>query len=100
MVAIFAEADWYVASPEPEKLWEGELRARDLPSGPATRASLNYLLITPDRQLPVYAANVSERLAPFVGHHLLVRGKLIDLTKEGYGSELWIGCIESSEPER
>jgi len=94
---IYAEAEWYQARPEPEKQWRGVLRRRDSPLGPATRAALSFTLVTEGQQLPVYAANVEQRLAPFVSHQVLVSGKLVDLGKEGFRVELWIAAIRSVE---
>jgi hypothetical protein len=50
--------------------------------------------VTVDNQFPVYAANVASRLAPFVGQKVFIYGKLVDLTNEGFGKELWIGSIQ------
>ena len=95
---IFAEAEWYQARPEPEKQWRGVLRKRDAPLGPATRGALSFTLVTADKSLPVYAANVEQRLGPFVGRQVLVSGKLVDLSQEGFGEELWIASIQAMGP--
>jgi hypothetical protein len=94
MTEIYAGADWYVSRPEQEELWQGVLRERNVPLGPATRAALRYVLVTQDHELGVYAANVERQLASFVGQRVLVHGKLVDLSDEGFGQELWIASIK------
>lgn len=98
MIEIFAKADWYLERPEPEMEWRGLLQERDVPVSPTSRAGVRYLLITKDKQFPVYAANVEQQFATFVGHSVIVRGKLVDLSNEGYGQELWIASIRQVEP--
>lgn len=93
MTEVYAGAHWYQARPEPEKEWRGVLRERDAVVGPGARSALRYTLITGDRQLPVYAANVERVLAPFVGRQVIAYGKQVDLSEEGFGEELWIGSI-------
>jgi hypothetical protein len=100
MTQVYTEAGWYRSRPELEKQWRGVLRKHDAPVGPATRGALKYVLITEDSQLPVYAANVDQQLAPFVGRQVLVNGKLVDLANEGFGQELWIGSIKAIEFEK
>jgi hypothetical protein len=94
---IYAGDDWYRARPEPEEAWRGVLRERDTPTGPATRTSLRYTLVAGGEGVPVYAAQEMDQLAPFVGHEVAVHGKLVDLSAEGFGKELWIGSIRKAE---
>ncbi|MBD0345175.1 MAG: hypothetical protein ICV63_10210 [Coleofasciculus sp. Co-bin14] len=100
MTQIYSGSEWYRSRPELEKQWRGVLQKRDAPVGPATRDALKYVLITEDSQLPVYAANVEQQLAPFVGHQVLVNGKLVGLANEGFGQELWIGSIKAIESDK
>jgi len=93
MSEIFARADWYLARSEPEKEWQGVLRERDVLIGPATRTALLHTLITEDKQYPVYTAAIGQQVSPYVGLLVIVRGKLVDLSNEGFGQELWIGSI-------
>jgi len=70
------------------------LQERVVPRGPATRPALSYQLnIEGGTPIPVYAANVEHLLAPFSEQEVLIRGKLIDLSDEGFGPELWIATI-------
>ncbi len=98
VVEIHAQADWYRARVEPEKNWRGVLRERQVTVGPATRVALAYTLVTEEGELPVYSAQVVDQLMPFVGKQVIVRGKWVDLSKEGAGPELWIAAIETVEP--
>jgi hypothetical protein len=72
------------------------LRKRDAPIGPAGRTALLYTLVTDKQQLPVYVANMERHFASYADAPISVRGKLIDLSSEGFGQELWIGSIETS----
>jgi hypothetical protein len=92
---IYADAEWYCDRRESEKSWRGVLQKRDAPLGPATRPSQSYVLVTNKTRLPVYAANVDGQLAPYVGRRVVVRGKLVDLTRDGFGEELWVASIRS-----
>ena len=98
MTDIFALEDWYRTRPEPEQEWRGILRERDAPISPAGRTALRYTFISGSQQLLVYVANSERQFAPYVDVPVLVRGKLVDLSSEGLGDELWIGSIESSQP--
>jgi hypothetical protein len=93
MTEIYATADWYRTRPEPERVWQGRLQERSAPVGPTGRTTLTYTLVTADAHLPVYAPDGGHRLGPFVGPHVVVKGKLVDLRDEGLGQELWIGAI-------
>jgi len=97
---IYAEADWYRARPEAEKLWRGTLVKRSAPVGPNTRNALKYNLRSGKQVLAVYAAGVEETLAPFADQEVSVRGKLVDLRAEGQGKELWISSIRTESPCR
>lgn len=92
-VRVFADEAWYRERAEPEQAWQGALRRRAEDRGPGGRPGLSFSLQTADQDLPVYAAGVDERLAPFVGARVTVTGKLVDLGGEGFGHELWIGVI-------
>jgi hypothetical protein len=98
MTEIYAGADWYRERPEPEREWRGTLYERNAPLGPAGRPALAYELVTRHGKLPVYAAGVKPKLAPFAGAKVVARGKRVDLTSEGYGPELWIGALRRVAP--
>jgi hypothetical protein len=93
---IYAETEWYRTRPEPEEQKRGILLERDDPAGPAARASLRYVLTTDKGAIPVYAPQPSPQLAKFVGQAVLAYGKLVDLSREGFGKEFWIGSIQRS----
>ena len=91
---VHGRSDWYTERAEPERTWRGVLRRREPPVGPDARTALTYTFISTDGEIDVYAAHVEEILAPLVGLLVMARGKLIDLSDEGYGAELWVGSIE------
>lgn len=97
MPEIYASANWYLAQPEPERTWRGLLQKRKIPQGPAMRTALSYALVTEEGELPVYAATVEELLAPLAGRQVAATGKLVDMSREGFGRELWIAFIEQVE---
>ena len=91
---VYARVDWYRTHPEPERSWRGILRERPVAGGPGERAALRYALVVAEGPtLAVYAAGVEQLLAAFVGREVIVHGKRVDLTTEGFGPELWIGAI-------
>lgn len=99
MIEIYANAEWYRARPEGESTRRGVLQERTVPRGPATRPALMFTLVEGKAQHAVYAAQVEEKLKPFVGQTVVLHGKLVDLSDEGFGRELWIAWIRSARPE-
>ena len=97
MTQVYGDADWYQSRPEPERIWTGTLDERRIGIGPDTRGGLSYVLITDLGQLSVYAANAERQLAEYLRRSVRVRGKLVDLTQEGNGRELWPGSIEAED---
>lgn len=91
---LYSNEIWYQERPEPEQAWCGTLRRRAGDDGPGGRSALAFSLHTKDATLPVYAARVADRLAPYIGMRVIATGKLLDLRSEGMGRELWIGMIE------
>ncbi len=94
MIEIFGAEAWYRQRPEKEVRLQGVLKERQATTGPAGRAALSYSLVTPEEIIPVYAGSVGDRLVPLVGQAVQVTGKLVDLSAEGFGQELWIASIE------
>lgn len=99
IVQIYSNEDWYLSRPEPEEEWRGLFEKREVKAGPATRMALKYKLITKDQTISVYAANAESILEPFVGTQVLIRAKLVDLSSEGFGYELWISTIQRIVPK-
>lgn len=91
---IYGSAEWYRVRPEPEKVWTGTLEQQHKAVGPATRGGLLYSLSTDRGRLDIYAAQAEDLLARMLHSEVRVRGKLVDLTGQGNGEELWIGSIE------
>jgi hypothetical protein len=92
---VYAREAWYAERPEPEEDLSGLLRRREPPSGPAARAALAFTLLTAEREVAIYAAHADAILGPLDGLRVEARGKLVDLTSEGYGEELWLAWIEA-----
>ena len=97
-LGIFAGEPFYLEAEPPEQLFTGTLRRRDIVQGPGTRRHA-YRLISADRELDLYATSyAARRLAPWIGRRVRIQGKLIDLSKEGFGLELWVGEIRLAPP--
>ena len=89
---------WYKTEAGSEKIFEGILKRCQVPIGPNNRpASNKYALETEEDKtttlIPVYSPNVEEFLSRFVERKVSLYGKIVDLSKEGFGFELWIGSI-------
>ena len=89
LAVVFAQEPWYRERTEAERDWDGTLRRRAVIAGPNARTALRYSLIFDGRTLAVYAP--TDRLEPFVDARVRIRGKLADLSPEGFGPELWHG---------
>jgi hypothetical protein len=87
---IFRDAEWYRARPEKEQTWRGRLVERNVPVGPGGRSSLSFELKTDNGVFPVYEDGAKSRIASLVGFPVELSGKLVDLSSEGFGTELWI----------
>jgi hypothetical protein len=97
-VRVFAIEAWYRDRVEQEAVWRGELRERRLPSGPSDRIGLDHVLLADTEEIAIYSAGAAELFQPFLGRQVKVIGKLIDLSGEGGGRELWVGWIEPKGP--
>jgi hypothetical protein len=95
MSDVYGAMEWYQTRPEPEQLFQGVLHTQELPVGPATRLGLRYVLVTHTGPLDVYAPGDGRVLERFVDQQVVVRAKLVDLSGEGIGNELWIAAIGS-----
>jgi hypothetical protein len=93
---IYGSAPWYQERPEPEEILEGLLIEAPPGTGPGEPRALRFVLATPGRKYPVYAAGREEKLARLVGWRLRVWGKRVDLSAEGLGVELWIGTVDEA----
>jgi len=95
MTSVFANERWYRDRPEPERTWHGTLVRVSPVSGPKGRTALTHALRTEAAEIPVYGAGAGEALAPFVGKHVAVAAKMVDLSAEGFGRELWVARIDT-----
>lgn len=91
---IASDEAWYRERSEPERSWTGVLEKRPIDQGPNARSALAFTLVAGRERFPVYSpAPIAAKLAPFEGKKLVVRGKLIDLSSESFGKEVWIGTV-------
>jgi hypothetical protein len=98
---IYACVGWYAERAEPEERWLGVLRRRKPPGGPAGRVALAYTRELEGRSVDVYAANVEAVLSGFVDRTVIAAGKLVNLSAEGFGEELWLASLRvASDGER
>ena len=93
MKDIYKEEEWYKLRDEKEKIFKGSLRRLPRVITPNQR-DLNYFLNVNDSLLPVYVPLSENLLDEFVNCRVKIYGKLIDLSSNGFGEELWIGSIE------
>jgi hypothetical protein len=89
---------WYQTETSPEKIFEGVVKRHQVPIGPNNRpASSKYALEIQEGDnttlIPIYTPDGEEFLSEFVEQKVSLYGKIIDLSKEGFGSELWLGSI-------
>lgn len=85
---------WYDERPEPQRSVAGVLRALPTPSTPGGRDRLPYRLHLDDGDLlPVYGPGVEDGLDRLVDRHVELVGKVVDLTAEGFGRELWVRSV-------
>ena len=81
--------NWYDDRAEPEQSVSGVLSTAAAPSTPSGRDRLPYRLLVDGELVAVYAPALEERLAGLVGQPVVLVGKMVDLTDEGFGVELW-----------
>ena len=64
------------------------------------RQALSYALELEGRSIDIYAANAEAALGRFAGRPVVAAGKLVDLSGEGLGEELWLASIRLATGER
>jgi hypothetical protein len=93
MKDLYKREDWYRVRDEEEKIYNGFLRRLPRVATPNQR-DLNYFLEVNNSLLPLYIPKNEILMDEFVGCRVKIYGKLIDLSSNGFGKELWIGSIE------
>ena len=90
---------WYRERDEPEETFVGIVRERETGASPMGRTRLLFEL---DRvggtALPVYAPDAEAVMAELVGCTVDVRGRVVDMTDEGFGPELWVASADRVRP--
>jgi hypothetical protein len=92
-VEISAREQWYLDRAEKEQFFQGTLGQRKAQIGPGARGGVNFTLLSKDAEYPIYTGGADEKLQPFAGRTVRLRAKLVDLAKEGFGKELWVGSL-------
>ena len=95
---VHKNESWYQIETSPEKIFEGVIKRHQVPIGPNNRpASSKYALEIQEGDnttlIPIYTPNVEEFLSKFAEEKVSLYGKIVDLSKEGFGRELWLGSI-------
>ncbi|MBA2304984.1 MAG: hypothetical protein H0W08_20465 [Acidobacteria bacterium] len=82
---------WYAEREEPEETMLGLLRSRETGASPMGRTRLLFELVLPDGSaLPIYGPDPEAALSGLVGREVRVTGRVVDLSSEGFGQELWV----------
>jgi len=84
---------WYDDRTEPEQSVSGVLRAAGTPSTPGGRDRLPYRLLVDSELVAVYGPALEGRLDDLVDQHVVLVGKMVDLSDEGFGLELWVRSL-------
>jgi hypothetical protein len=86
---------WYRERDEPEETFVGVVRERETGPSPMGRTRLRFEL---ERRggpaLPIYGPDAEAAIAGLVGRAVRIRGRVVDLTAEGYGPELWVASVD------
>jgi hypothetical protein len=90
---------WYDDRAEPEQSVSGVLRAATVPSTPGGRDRLPYRLLVDGEYVAVYGPALEHRLDDLVDQPVVLVGKMVDLSDEGFGPELWVRSVgQNGEP--
>ncbi|MDQ3871977.1 MAG: hypothetical protein M3301_10245 [Chloroflexota bacterium] len=88
---------WYAERKEPEETFVGILRGRETAASPMGRTRLPFELALPDAEsLPIYGPDAEAALSRLVGRRLRITGRVVDLSSEGFGRELWLPNAEAA----
>lgn len=87
---------WYDARPEPEAICQGTVRSTTPVISPGGRTRLLFELeIAPGKRLAIYAPTHEETLRKAIDRDAVLVGKVVDLSSEGHGVELWLGAADA-----
>ena len=99
-LVIHQQAVWYQSNEAPEQTFRGVLRLRQQGRSPGGR-DLPFFLELDVRTIDIYPGTKANLLEPFVDQEVEIRGKLVDLRPEGFGTELWPRAVTvHSSPAR
>ena len=98
-VNVYKGEKFYEKVEHREMVFSGVIERQKVVTGPNTRAH-QYRFVTTKEIMVIYTTpRVVKLVESWVGRHINVQGKIVDLSAEGFGKELWIGIIEIDCPE-
>lgn len=93
MVSVFATQRHYQLRTEPEETVPGYLYRVDIGTGPNTR-DLAIRIRTDQGDWGVYTEGIDDEfLDQYLDQPIVVRAKWVDLSVDGFATEVWIGSI-------
>lgn len=84
---------WYYDRAEPEQTVSGVLRAAAVQSTPGGRDRLPYRLLVDGDLVAIYGPALEARLDELVDQPVVLVGKMVDLSNEGFGLEFWVRTL-------
>lgn len=88
------DGHWYDDRAEPEQTVSGVLKALPTSSTPGGRDRLRFRLVVVDGEsVAVYGPALEDHLRRLVDRPVVLVGKMVDLSDEGYGLELWVRSL-------
>lgn len=94
-IVLHEDASWYLERSEPEEVWEGVLEVLDAVQGPGGRTHRYMLGMEQAGRLSIYTGNLGDALDDLGRRRVRVTGKLVDLSDEGFGKEIWPARVKS-----
>lgn len=89
---LYAQKEWFISHPSPTIDLEGIIKEVEKPLGPNTRNASNVFQ-NEQYTLPVYDPENLIRKESRKCRKVKVSCKIVDLKKEGFPKEIWIGYI-------
>lgn len=91
---LYVQKEWFKSHPSPTVDLEGKLKKIEKPLGPNTR-EIWYVFQTEQDTLPIYDPENLIRKEFRKSRKVTISGKIVDLEKEGFSKEIWIGYIKN-----
>ena len=84
---------WYDDRAEPEQSIAGVLKAAPVRNTPSGRDRLPFRILVREQLVAVYGPALEDRLHTLVDQPVVLIGKMVDLSDEGFGPELWVRSL-------